>query len=103
MAGGLKELYFKLEDKYYSVIDKVDKILPVYKVIDPIDEVVPSFAIILLASLLVIGWLAAGTLGANPERKKGAAASAPFFAPCTCSLAAVTETPQAGKLRPRRG
>ncbi len=48
----LKKGYFAVEDKYYAVLDKVNRTVPVYKVIDPIDKVVPSFA--LLIGLLML-------------------------------------------------
>ncbi len=43
----IKGGYFFLEDKYYSVLDKINKTVPIYKVIDPIDKVVPSFALLI--------------------------------------------------------
>ncbi|MFH1664445.1 MAG: hypothetical protein ABH986_06635 [archaeon] len=65
---GLKEMlsnfYYFFEDKYYSVLDKLNEIIPVYKVIDPIDEIIPSFVlfsgiilillILLLSSVVVL-------------------------------------------------
>jgi len=58
VAGKLKSGYFFLEDRYYGLLDKINKHVPVYKVIDPIDKVVPSFllfiAIILLLAVFFI-------------------------------------------------
>ena len=51
IVGALKKAYFFFEDKYYGVLDKIDKYVPVYKVLDPIDKVFPSF--ILFVSLMV--------------------------------------------------
>lgn len=41
----LKNLYYFFEDRYYGVLDKINKKIPVYKVIDPIDKVFPSFVL----------------------------------------------------------
>lgn len=56
----VKDLYYQAEEKYYSVLDRIDEKIPVYKIIDPIDKVVPSFALFLaIIVLLVLGgaWL----------------------------------------------
>ncbi|MFH1224882.1 MAG: hypothetical protein V1676_03685 [Candidatus Diapherotrites archaeon] len=49
----LKELYEKLENGWYDLLDKVNASVPVYKIIDPIDKVVPSFALLLGAVGLI--------------------------------------------------
>jgi|GEM_PF-4338586 len=53
---GLKEIYTKAEDAYYGVLDRLNKVIPVYAVIDPVDKFVPSF-------VLVIGLLIALVAG----------------------------------------
>ncbi|MCD6247357.1 MAG: carboxypeptidase regulatory-like domain-containing protein, partial [Candidatus Diapherotrites archaeon] len=53
----LKKFYFALEDRYYAVLDKINRHIPVYKVIDPIDKYVPSFMLFVLLILLLIFWL----------------------------------------------
>ncbi len=54
----IKSGYFFLEDRYYAVLDKINKQVPIYKVVDPVDKVVPSFlvlaAIILLLALFFV-------------------------------------------------
>jgi len=50
----LKKGYFVFEDKYYAVLDKVNRKIPVYKAIDPIDKVVPSFALLIGLLLLFL-------------------------------------------------
>ncbi len=58
MGDVIKDFYFALEDKWYAVLDFLDRHgLPVYKIIDPIDTKIPSFA--LFAGLVIIGLLAA--------------------------------------------
>lgn len=54
---GLKDIYLAAEDKYYQLIDKIDKSIPITKIIDPIDSVVPSFALILILIILILGFL----------------------------------------------
>ena len=46
-----KKGYYFFEDRYYAVLDKINKFVPIYKAIDPIDKVVPSF--VLLIALIV--------------------------------------------------
>ncbi len=53
---GIKDIYFKLEDAYYRVLDKVNAKIPVYKIIDPIDKVVPSFALLILVAAALVGF-----------------------------------------------
>ena len=50
----LKSAYYFLEDKWYSLLDKIDKHAPIYKVIDPIDRVIPSFVLFLLVILFLL-------------------------------------------------
>jgi len=48
-----KHGYFFFEDKYYSLLDKIDKHVPIYKMVDPIDRAVPSFALLIAAILFL--------------------------------------------------
>jgi len=58
IMDSIKSFYFSLEDKYYSLMDKLNEKIPVYKVIDPIDKVVPSFLVLIcLLLLLFLGGL----------------------------------------------
>jgi len=54
---GLKELYYSIEDKYYNVLDGIEKFFPVYKIIDPIDKVFPSFILFIVVILALIGFV----------------------------------------------
>lgn len=56
---GLKEVYFGMEDKYYAVLDWLDRHgLPVYKVVDSIEaQNIPSFPIAVFSLVLVLGIL----------------------------------------------
>jgi|GEM_PF-845149 len=45
---GLKKAYYLLEDKYYALLDRINRFIPVYKIVDPIDRVVPSFVLLIL-------------------------------------------------------
>ena len=64
----LRETYFKVEDKWYQLIDKIDSKVPVHGFIDRVDNVFPSFAlfliiIILLAAIFIIpALIPSGTL-----------------------------------------
>lgn len=53
---GLKEMYHSAEDAWYSFLDKVDNVIPIYRVVDPVDKVVPSFGVVLavIAALLFV-------------------------------------------------
>ncbi len=53
----LKELYYKLEDKWYAVIDRVDSKLPVHAVVDRVDKIAPSFALFLAVIVLILAVL----------------------------------------------
>lgn len=56
LLDGLRSFYFSLEDKYYSVLDRIQKKVPVYSVVDPIDKIIPSFVLVLgLVLLLLVG------------------------------------------------
>ncbi len=48
----LSAFYYFFEDKYYSVLDKLNEKIPVYTVIDPIDKIVPSF--VLFSGLILV-------------------------------------------------
>ncbi|MEW6295807.1 MAG: carboxypeptidase-like regulatory domain-containing protein [Candidatus Diapherotrites archaeon] len=54
---GLKELYYSIEDKYYNVLDGIEKFFPIYKIIDPIDKVFPSFILFIVIVLALIGFV----------------------------------------------
>ncbi|MFH1545313.1 MAG: carboxypeptidase-like regulatory domain-containing protein, partial [archaeon] len=60
---GLKEFYYSMEDKWYGLLDKIDKKIPVYKVIDKIDKVIPSFILFLIIIAIIIIALAILLLG----------------------------------------
>jgi hypothetical protein len=55
----LKKGYYFIEDKYYSLLDKINRFVPIYKIVDPIDKVLPSFVVFiaLFCLLLVFGLL----------------------------------------------
>jgi len=55
----LKKGYYFFEDKYYGVLDRINRVAPVYKVVDPVDKVFPSFALLLVlfaALILFAAW-----------------------------------------------
>ncbi len=54
VVNKLKKAYFFFEDKYYSLLDKVNEKIPVYKVIDPVDNYVPSFIVLILLFLFML-------------------------------------------------
>ncbi len=56
IIGNLKDLYRSIEGGYYSVLDKIDNVIPVYKIVDPIDRIVPSFLLLIFA-IAVAGFL----------------------------------------------
>ena len=59
IIDSLKGFYYAMEDKWYDLLDALDKKqIPVYKIVDPIDKVIPSFLLFLLVSLFVIILLA---------------------------------------------
>jgi len=47
-------IYRTLEDAYYDILDKVNKVVPIYAVIDPIDKIIPSFILFVALFLLII-------------------------------------------------
>jgi len=49
-----KEGYFFFEDRYYALLDKVNKYVPIYKVVDPIDKVVPSFVLLIALVIMLV-------------------------------------------------
>ncbi|MEM4598596.1 MAG: PKD domain-containing protein [Candidatus Diapherotrites archaeon] len=52
----LKSFYYIFEDRYYDVLDRVNKVVPVYKVIDPIDRHFPSFILFILLLVFLLTW-----------------------------------------------
>jgi hypothetical protein len=50
----IKNSYLLMEDKWYGVLDKIDKHIPIYPVIDKIDSVVPSFALFLTTIFIIL-------------------------------------------------
>ena len=62
VLDSLKEIYGKIEDKYYSFLDWVEeKGLPVYKVVDAIEASnIPSFPIAIIFALLILGLIFIG-------------------------------------------
>jgi len=48
IALGLKDAYYKLEEKWYLFLDGINRFFPIYKIIDPIDSAIPSFIVFLL-------------------------------------------------------
>ncbi len=51
----LKGIYYSAEDKWYDLLDALDRRhLPVYKIIDPIDSVVPSFLLFILTMIFIL-------------------------------------------------
>lgn len=63
MADILKGAYYALEDRYYALLDRVQKAIPIYSIVDPIDKVIPSFVLILIVIILAIGAVGAVLLG----------------------------------------
>ena len=57
---GLKEVYYSLEEKYYNLLDKINKVIPLYKIVDPIDKIFPSFILCIIVVLILI--LVAGVM-----------------------------------------
>jgi len=53
----IKNIYFGFEDKWYSIIDKIDEKIPIHGIIDRVDNVIPSFALFLIILVLLIGIL----------------------------------------------
>ncbi len=53
MIEKVKEIYYAFEDKWYELLDALDRHIPVYKIINPIDEKVPSFLLFLFLAFLL--------------------------------------------------
>ncbi|MFH1545239.1 MAG: hypothetical protein ABIE23_04100 [archaeon] len=51
---GADKIYFFFEDIYYALMDKVNKVIPVYGMIDKIDERFPSFIVFLVCVFLLL-------------------------------------------------
>ncbi len=55
IIDSFKRGYYAAEDRYYAVLDKINRFVPIYKIIDPIDKAFPSFILfIALIACLVI-------------------------------------------------
>ncbi|MFH1390911.1 MAG: carboxypeptidase-like regulatory domain-containing protein [Candidatus Diapherotrites archaeon] len=48
----IKQFYLSMEDKYYDVLDKINKKIPILKITDAIDKVFPSFLLLLILLFL---------------------------------------------------
>jgi hypothetical protein len=44
--------YIWLEEKWYDLLDKVNKFVPIYKITDPLDKVIPSFLLFTLICIV---------------------------------------------------
>ncbi len=51
-----KKIYFFFENIYYSIVDAIDKVIPIGKLVDAIDKVFPSFLLSIIF-LVVLIWL----------------------------------------------
>lgn len=47
-------MYYSLEDGYYAVLDKIQRVIPIYSIVDPIDRVFPSFILVILIILALV-------------------------------------------------
>jgi len=56
-VAGLLDLYYRVEEKWYGLLDKLNSKIPVYKIIDPIDNVIPSFLLFLLIVVAIAVFL----------------------------------------------
>jgi PKD repeat protein len=65
----IKELYYAIEDRYYGVLDKINKVIPIYKIIDPIDKHVPSLLLFTGIILIILLWMFILPMFALPEEK----------------------------------
>ena len=54
---GLKEFYYKLEDKYFAMLDNLEeKGINLYKLVDPLEKNgIPTFPIFIILILAIIG------------------------------------------------
>lgn len=50
-----KKTYFFFEDRYYDLMDKIDKVVPINKLVDKIDKKFPSFILFLIFIFALIG------------------------------------------------
>ncbi len=67
-GDSIKGAYLWLEDKYYSLLDRVDGHFPIYNIVDPIDKIFPSMIIFLAIAILLIcllGWFLLNTVFAG--------------------------------------
>ncbi|MEK6902783.1 MAG: carboxypeptidase regulatory-like domain-containing protein, partial [archaeon] len=67
LLDGLRSFYFSLEDRYYSVLDKIQKAVPVYSIVDPIDKIIPSFILVIALLLLGVVGIALALSGGVPD------------------------------------
>ena len=51
---GLRDIYFRIEDGYYRLIDKIDRVIPIGGLVERIDKVVPSFIVCIVIILALI-------------------------------------------------
>ncbi|MCX6803866.1 MAG: hypothetical protein NTY48_04835 [Candidatus Diapherotrites archaeon] len=64
VGESLKGIYYSGEEKWYSLWDRVDGVLPVYKIIDPIDSAIPTFALFLIIIFLILLFAGINLMGA---------------------------------------
>lgn len=69
MLDGVKELYYRIEDKYYAFLDSIEEHIPVYEIVDPIDKVFPSLVVFSLLFILLVALGGAAALGLLAEQK----------------------------------
>ena len=55
VPDAVKGLYFSLEDRYYGLLDGIQKRIPVYSVVDPVDTILPSFGVLLAIVFVLVG------------------------------------------------
>ncbi|MDD4983676.1 MAG: carboxypeptidase-like regulatory domain-containing protein [Candidatus ainarchaeum sp.] len=63
-----RELYTKIEDKYYAMLDKINQVIPIHKLTDQIDKVMPSMIFFSVFFLVIIGliiWLIVASVGSS--------------------------------------
>lgn len=63
MLEQIKGLYYFFEDRYYEVLDRLNRFVPVYNIVDPIDNVFPSFMAFISFLFLALFLLLAALLG----------------------------------------
>jgi hypothetical protein len=60
---GLRDFYYSMENKYYGLLDKLDKSgIKVYKVVDKIDKVIPSFVLVIILFGLILAGIILGII-----------------------------------------